>query len=68
MVGIDYQTTRSDEFLYDAWVCSGGPRTKLSLTYYRHYRLVLGTVGYPLEQLRGTNELLSAGFDVYKGK
>ena len=35
---------------------------------YRHYRIVLGTVGYDLQHLRGTDELLRATYDVFQGK
>ena len=33
----------------------------------RHYRLVTGTVGYPLESVRGVQELLHATYDVFVG-
>ncbi|KAI0712053.1 hypothetical protein C8Q76DRAFT_476440 [Earliella scabrosa] len=32
----------------------------------RHYRIVLGTVGYDLQHLRGTDELLHATYDVFQ--
>ena len=33
----------------------------------RHYRLVTGTVGYPLDSIRGVQELLHATYDVFVG-
>ena len=33
-----------------------------------HYRVVLGTVGYGLRDLHGTQELLSATYDVFHGE
>ena len=35
---------------------------------YVHYRLVLGTVGYPLRRFRGTSELLHATYDAFEGE
>ncbi len=35
---------------------------------YGHYRLVLGTVGYGLKRLKGTEELLHACLDVFHGE
>lgn len=34
---------------------------------FRHYRLVVGTVGYPLSHFRGSRELLHATYDVSQG-
>ncbi|KAI0712055.1 hypothetical protein C8Q76DRAFT_597981, partial [Earliella scabrosa] len=33
---------------------------------HRHYRIVLGTVGYDLQHLRGTDELIRATYDVFQ--
>ncbi|KAH9846881.1 hypothetical protein C2E23DRAFT_743069 [Lenzites betulinus] len=59
------QYTETD--LYDAspWVCSIRGR-HISVSTHVHYRLVLGTVGYPLRRLKGTNELLHAAYDVFQ--
>ena len=49
----------------DAYYCANGQGIMLK---HRHYRMVLGTVGYDLQRLRGTDELLRATYDVFQGK
>ncbi|KAL6301923.1 hypothetical protein BKA93DRAFT_827906 [Sparassis latifolia] len=61
----EFQYTQTDKYVNESWVCTGD--RKIMVRSRMHYRLVLGTVGYPLHALRGTKELLSATFDVYSG-
>ncbi|KAH9928049.1 hypothetical protein B0H21DRAFT_762822 [Amylocystis lapponica] len=58
----DLQDTLSDKFLDADWVCSD----QRKLRPHIHYRLVLGTVGYPLKRFTGTKELLHATFDAFE--
>ncbi|KAI0326206.1 hypothetical protein GY45DRAFT_1348458 [Cubamyces sp. BRFM 1775] len=59
-----YQTSRTGDYEDKPWICViDGEHAKLGS--FRHYRLVTYTVGYGLESLRGTEELLRAHFDVF---
>ncbi|GBE84617.1 predicted protein [Sparassis crispa] len=59
------QYTQTDLFRHAVWVCTGGENHKLPPPLV-HYRLVLGTAGYPLQRIRGTKELLHAAYDAYE--
>ncbi|CCL98569.1 uncharacterized protein FIBRA_00569 [Fibroporia radiculosa] len=53
--------TLTDKYLDAEWVCTGGvggTMRQIVVTPHVHYRVTLGTVGYPLDQFRGTEELL----------
>ncbi|TFK89719.1 hypothetical protein K466DRAFT_597544 [Polyporus arcularius HHB13444] len=60
----EFQLTVTDEYRLDPWTCKldGQP---MDAAKYGHYRLVLGTVGYGLKRLKGTEELLHACLDVF---
>ncbi|TBU27058.1 hypothetical protein BD309DRAFT_859388 [Dichomitus squalens] len=60
----DYQRTSTDRVRSASWLCQVNQR-KLHISRRRHYRVVLGTVGYGISRLRGAEELLHAGYDVY---
>ncbi|KAI9067440.1 hypothetical protein FKP32DRAFT_1643899 [Trametes sanguinea] len=59
-----YQETRADAFAGQPWICRLGKQT-VRIGKRRHYRLVTHTVGYGLNTMRGTEELLYAGYDVF---
>ena len=63
-----YQATRNDKYSNAEWVCGTASEYPSRLIPHTHYRLVLGTVGYALDHLQGTDELLYATFDAYTGK
>lgn len=63
----EYQFSMTDEFCKDSWACKVVGR-RVTVHKHWHYRLVMGTVGYSLKTLRGTDELLHATFDVFHGK
>lgn len=63
-----YQATRNDRFFNAEWVCGTASKYLPRLVPHAHYRLVLGTVGYSLDHLQGTDELLRSTFDAYTGK
>ncbi|TFK88499.1 hypothetical protein K466DRAFT_598575 [Polyporus arcularius HHB13444] len=60
----DFQTTRTDGFPSQPWVCRGG-LDALHIRRRSHYRLVLATVGYDLSSMQSSSELLHAGYDVF---
>ncbi|KAH9889879.1 hypothetical protein C8Q73DRAFT_736310 [Cubamyces lactineus] len=55
------QLTRTQEFVTARWACDLGV-DQPSIVRYSHYRLVHSVAGYGLQRLRGTNELLTAGY------
>ncbi|KAI0699327.1 hypothetical protein C8T65DRAFT_659926 [Cerioporus squamosus] len=59
----EIQCTQTDEYCQDSWTCLVKGKA-VSVPKLVHYRVVLGTVGYSLKNLRGTEELLHATFDV----
>lgn len=59
------QETLTDEYTDAKWVCNSG--RKLKIIPQRHYRLALVEVGYPLSDLKGTQELLCGPFDAFEG-
>ncbi|PIL30475.1 hypothetical protein GSI_07174 [Ganoderma sinense ZZ0214-1] len=59
-----YQHTLSHEVMSKPWVCLFHKDPPFAIRR-RHHRLVMGTVGYNLNRLRGTEELLHATYDVY---
>lgn len=67
MISLDYQDTRSEEIVEADWACGRTLTPKVRLAPRRHYRVVLGTAGYPLERIEGTKELLHATFDAFQG-
>ncbi|KAJ2992450.1 hypothetical protein NUW54_g7931 [Trametes sanguinea] len=57
-----FQSSLTEEFAKDSWVCTvNGKRIRVNEVW--HYRLVTSTVGYGLQTLRGTEELLHATHD-----
>ncbi|KAL6306463.1 hypothetical protein BKA93DRAFT_717815, partial [Sparassis latifolia] len=48
------------------WVCHGGARIVVHPRV--HHRLILKELGFPLQTLRGTKELLNATHDAFQGK
>ena len=63
----DLQTTRTDFFKDAPWIVPGGSNSS-HISRRKHYHLVLGSVGYDIRFLRGTEELLHASYDVFTGK
>ena len=66
MAGGSIQDTRTNEFSSHRWVCRMGGKT-VHVPHRKHYRMVLDIVGYDLRSMRGTEELLHAGYDVLVG-
>ena len=62
-----FQDTVSHKMTSQPWVCLFHKYPPFAMRR-RHHRLVLGTVGYNLDRLRGTEELLHATYDVYTGR
>ncbi|KAH9941990.1 hypothetical protein B0H21DRAFT_893184 [Amylocystis lapponica] len=58
------QRTQTDTFQDSEWSCTG--QRKLALSPHVHYRLVTSTVGYPLAQFIGTQELLQTTFHAFE--
>ena len=64
----DVQTTQTDKFANEPWVKSLRQTDKRCMSLPRsHYRLVTEVAGFALSTLTGTDELLSATFDVFIG-
>lgn len=61
------QRTETDRYDTQPWVCPIRG-AHVSVSTHIHYRLILGTVGYPLRRLKGTDELLHAAYDVFQGQ
>ncbi|KAJ8468983.1 hypothetical protein ONZ51_g9291 [Trametes cubensis] len=59
-----YQDTQTDQFVDEPWARRIGG-CDVIVCRRRHYRLVTNTVGYPLRDLRGTEELLHSTYDVF---
>ncbi|RDX42627.1 hypothetical protein OH76DRAFT_1410972 [Lentinus brumalis] len=59
----EFQSTQTDEYGHEPWVRLVHKQA-VSVAKLVHYRVVLGTVGYSLKHLKGTEELLHATFDV----
>ncbi|KAI9062463.1 hypothetical protein FKP32DRAFT_1677401 [Trametes sanguinea] len=58
-----YEDTRTNDYMNKAWVCPiDGKRVLVGKR--RHYRLVMGTVGYSIRTVQGTEELLHSTHDV----
>ncbi|KAH8093833.1 hypothetical protein DFH11DRAFT_1502834 [Phellopilus nigrolimitatus] len=60
----DTQRTRTHEYLEEKWACIPEDRA-MKITPHVHYRLALEEVGYGLEELNGTQELLLCTQDAY---
>ncbi|KAH9889373.1 hypothetical protein C8Q73DRAFT_654021 [Cubamyces lactineus] len=58
------QDTQSDDFVDESWARQIDGKDVI-VYRRRHYRLVTHTVGYGLSNLRGTDELLHATYDVF---
>ncbi|KAI0330530.1 hypothetical protein GY45DRAFT_750579 [Cubamyces sp. BRFM 1775] len=58
------QHTKMDHYCMKAWACPVLGE-KVAVSTHIHYRLVVGEVGYGLERIRGTQELLGATYDVF---
>ena len=64
--GAEFQSTTTDKLIEEPWLCQVG-FDDVGVHKRRHHRLVLGTVGYALKTVRGTDELLHATYDVFVG-
>ncbi|KAI0330526.1 hypothetical protein GY45DRAFT_1302931 [Cubamyces sp. BRFM 1775] len=58
------QHTKTDHYCNKSWACPVLGK-KVALSTHIHYRLVVSEAGYGLERFRGTQELLSATYDVF---
>ena len=56
----------TDAFISCPWACPIDGY-KVSVSKCVHYRIVFSTVGYGLNQFRGSQELLHATNDVFQG-
>ena len=61
------QDTQSDQYVDESWARRIDGKDVI-VSRRRHYRLVTHTVGYSLSNLRGTDELLHATYDVFVGE
>ncbi|KAJ8469791.1 hypothetical protein ONZ51_g8762 [Trametes cubensis] len=61
---IDAQLTMSDRYDGKAWICRVRGK-EIAVSTHVHYRLVLGSVGYPLTRFKGTDELLRTTYDAF---
>ncbi|KAL6301555.1 hypothetical protein BKA93DRAFT_691874, partial [Sparassis latifolia] len=59
-----FQCTETDLYREAEWLCHGGARIVVHPRV--HHRLVLKEVGFPLQTLRGTKELLEATHDAFQ--
>ena len=57
----------TDEYCFATWTRAVRGR-RVIVDKRQHYRIVLGTVGYDLRHIRGTDELLHATFDAFHGE
>ena len=55
-----------DEYCFDPWATEVAGK-KIVVSKHWHYRVVLSTVGYGINRLEGTAELLHATLDVFHG-
>ena len=65
----EMQQTRTQDQLLELssdWMCRGSV-VDAQVSLRQHYRLVMGIAGYPLNNVRGANELLHATYDVFAG-
>lgn len=60
------QCSLVDEYYSAEWACNIAG-SELSIAKHWHYRMVLSTVGYGLDRINGTEELLHAAYDVFHG-
>ncbi|RDX49869.1 hypothetical protein OH76DRAFT_1438155 [Lentinus brumalis] len=60
----DFQITKTDSYKSAPWQITVED-TLSHMSRRKHYRLVLGSVGYDIRFLRGTEELLHASYDVF---
>lgn len=67
VVGSEYQKTKTNEYVAHAWVCRVGDKAA-RISPRKHYRLVLGPVGYDLRFFQGADELLHATHDAFVGE
>ncbi|KAI0333799.1 hypothetical protein GY45DRAFT_1244185, partial [Cubamyces sp. BRFM 1775] len=58
------QRTKTEHYGMQSWACPV-LKVKVAVSTHIHYRLVVSEAGYGLERLRGTQELLSATYDVF---
>ncbi|KAI0775521.1 hypothetical protein BD413DRAFT_651640 [Trametes elegans] len=62
-----FQTTLTQNFLDEPWVCSHALlRLRSRVVKRTHYRLTLGVVGFDLLNLRGTAELLHGTYSAFQ--
>ncbi|KAL6302460.1 hypothetical protein BKA93DRAFT_395403 [Sparassis latifolia] len=59
-----FQRTQTDRYRTAEWLCRSD--RQILVRSRVHYRLILTTVGLPLQDIRGTEELLHATYDVYE--
>ena len=65
-IDVVFQDTQTDRFVDEPWARRIDGRDVI-VNRHRHYRLVTHTVGYPLKDIRGTEELLHATYDAFIG-
>ena len=65
-LGAEMQCSVVDEYCADRWVYNV-TGSKVVVAKHWHYRMVLSTVGYGLDRINGTEELLHAVYDVFHG-
>ncbi|OJT04963.1 hypothetical protein TRAPUB_4244 [Trametes pubescens] len=59
--------TETDRYDTQSWVCPVRGQ-QVTVSTHIHYRLILGMVGYPVRRLKGTDELLHSGYDIFQVK
>ena len=64
--GAEMQCSVVDEYCSNQWVCNVAG-SEVAVAKHWHYRMVLNTVGYGLDRINGTEELLHAVYDVFHG-
>ncbi|RDX49876.1 hypothetical protein OH76DRAFT_1482696 [Lentinus brumalis] len=60
----EMQQTTVHTLLADRWLCHGSV-VQLDIPHRQHYRLITNVAGYPLETIRGAEELLYAAYDTF---
>ncbi len=59
--------TETDRYDTQSWVCPVRGQ-QVTVSTHIHYRLILWMVGYPVRRLKGTDELLHSGYDIFQGE
>ncbi|KAI0366934.1 hypothetical protein BV20DRAFT_618342 [Pilatotrama ljubarskyi] len=61
------QTTLTQEFIDEPWVCGNKAVLSSRIVKRTHYRLLLNVVGYPLLKFRGSSELFHGVYNAFQG-